>query len=292
LTSTKSEYYKGHAPEKEFRSQKTARRRRADMSSWGLKNRLARIIKPETGRTVMLAVDHGYFLGPTSGLENPGKTITPLLPYADTLMLTRGVLRTAVDPGADIPIVLRVSGGTSILKELSNEGLTVSIEDALRLNVSGMALSIFVGAEGERETLLNMAALIDEGEQYGIPVLAVTAVGKEMARDARYLGLCCRIAAELGAHVVKTYYCEGFEKVVNSCPVPIVIAGGKKLPEKDALQLAFNAVRDGASGVDMGRNIFQSEAPLAMIQAVRAVVHEEATVQQAFDLYEGLKSGS
>jgi putative autoinducer-2 (AI-2) aldolase len=265
-------------------------RRKNTMSSWGLKNRLARILKPRTGRTVMLAVDHGYFLGPTSGLEKPGETIAPLVGYADCLMLTRGVLRSSVDTAVDVPIVLRVSGGTSILKELSNEGRFTAIEDAIRLNASGLALSIFVGAEGERETLLNLAALIDEGEKYGIPVLAVTAVGKEMARDARYLGLCCRIAAELGVHIVKTYYCDGFEKIVNSCPVPVVIAGGKKIPEKEALELAFSAVRDGASGVDMGRNIFQSDAPTAMIQAVRSVVHDGSTPEQAYDLYQGLKS--
>jgi len=262
------------------------------MSSWGLKNRLARIIKPQTGRTVMLAVDHGYFLGPTSGLEKPGETIAPLLPYADCLMLTRGVLRSSVAVTADIPIVLRVSGGTSILTELSNEGRFTAIEDAIRLNASGLALSIFVGSEGERQTLLNLAALVDEGEKYGIPVLAVTAVGKEMARDARYLGLACRIAAELGVHLVKTYYCEDFGKIVGSCPVPVVIAGGKKVPEKEALELAFNAVRDGASGVDMGRNIFQSEAPTAMIQAVRSVVHDESTAGDAYELYQSLKSSS
>jgi len=261
------------------------------MSSWGLKNRLARIIRPNTGRTVMLAVDHGYFLGPTSGLEAPRETIAPLVPHADCLMLTRGVLRSSVDTAVDTPIVLRVSGGTSILRELSNEGTVTSVEDALRLNAAGLALSIFVGAEGERQTLLNLAALVDEGEKYGIPVLAVTAVGKEMSRDARYLGLCCRIAAELGAHFVKTYYCEDFEKVVRSCPVPVVIAGGKKVPEKEALELAFSAVRVGASGVDMGRNIFQSEAPTAMIRAVRAVVHEGASVGEAFDLYQSLKTG-
>ena len=253
---------------------------------WGLQNRLSRIIKPDTGRTVMLAVDHGYFLGPTSGLEKPREMVGPLLPYADALMLTRGVLRTSVDPGASVPIVLRVSGGTSILKELSNEGLTVSMEDAVRLNVSAVAISIFVGSENERETLLNMTDLVDAGEEYGIPVLAVTAVGKDMNRDARYLGLCCRIAAELGAHFVKTYFCEGFEEVVQSCPVPIVIAGGKKVSERDALQLAHNAIRSGAVGVDMGRNIFQSEHPIAMIKAVRAIVHQNASVDEAYDLYE------
>ena len=252
---------------------------------WGLANRMSRILKPATGRTVMLAVDHGYFLGATSGLEEPRKTIGPLLPYADSLMLTRGVLRTSVPPEADVPIVLRVSGGTSILKELSNEGLTVAMEDAVRLNVSAVTLSIFVGAEGERETLLNLARLVDEGEKRGLPVLAVTAVGKDMVRDARYLGLACRIAAELGAHMVKTYYCEGFEEVVRSTPVPLVIAGGKKLPERDAITLAWNAIRAGAKGVDMGRNIFQSECPVGMIRAVRAVVHENAGVEKAFEVY-------
>jgi putative autoinducer-2 (AI-2) aldolase len=252
---------------------------------WGLANRMARILKPDTGRTVMLAVDHGYFLGPTGGLEEPGKTIAPLLPYADSLMLTRGVLRRCVPPQSDVPVVLRISGGTSILRELSGEGLTVAIEDAIRLNVAAITLSIFVGAEGERETLLNLAKVVDAGEKYGIPVLAVTAVGKDMVRDARYLGLACRIAAELGAHMVKTYHCEGFEDVVRSTPVPVVIAGGKKLPEREAIELAFTAVRDGARGVDMGRNIFQSDCPVGMIRAVRAVVHENADVNQAYQVY-------
>ncbi len=255
---------------------------------WGMKNRLSRIIKPETGRTVMLAVDHGYFLGPTTGLEEPRKTIEPLLPYADSLMLTRGVLRRCVDPSSNVPVVLRVSGGTSILGNLADEGTTVSMRDAIRLNVSGVALSIFVGSGLERQTLVGLANLVDEAEEYGIPVLAVTAVGKDMNRDARYLGLASRIAAELGAHFVKTYYCEDFEKVVRSCPVPIVIAGGKKIPEKDALELAYNAVQNGAAGVDMGRNIFQSEHPVAMIQAVREIVHKNATPDQAFDLFNTL----
>lgn len=252
---------------------------------WGLKNRLSRIIKPDTGKTVMLAVDHGYFLGPTSGLETPRKTIEPLLPYADSLMLTRGVLRTSVPPEADIPIVLRVSGGTSILSELSNEGITTSIEEAIRLNVAAVALSIFVGAPHEKETLLSLSQLVNEAEEYGIAVLAVTAVGKDMVRDARYLSLACRIAAELGAHFVKTYYCDGFEEVVETCPVPVVIAGGKKTPEKEALELAGKAIRHGARGVDMGRNIFQSEAPMAMIKAVRSVVHQGRSAAEAYDLF-------
>lgn len=259
---------------------------------WGLENRLSRILKPATGRTVMLAVDHGYFLGPTSGLEEPGKTVAPLLPFADSLMLTRGVLRRCVPAASDVPIVLRVSGGTSILRELSNEGLTVAFEDAVRLNASAVTLSIFVGGEGERETLLNLARLVDEGEKHGIPVLAVTAVGKDMVRDARYLGLACRICAELGAHFVKTYYCDGFEEVVRNTPVPIVIAGGKKIPERDAITLAWNAVSSGARGVDMGRNIFQSDCPVGMIRAVRAVVHDGASVDEAWDVYAKEKEGA
>ena len=253
---------------------------------WGIKNRLSRIINPKTSRCVMLAVDHGYFLGPTSGLEVPRKTIEPLLPYADALMLTRGVLRTSIDPNVDIPIVLRVSGGNSVVGEdLSNEGITVSIEDAIRLNASAMALSIYVGSKYENQTIVNLAKLIDEGKKYGIPVLAVTAVGKEMTRDARYLSLVSRIAAELGADMVKTYYCENFKKVVKACPVPIVVAGGKKIPEKDALKMAYNSVKTGACGVDMGRNIFQSDSPVGMIKAVRAIVHEGASVKKAYDIY-------
>lgn len=253
---------------------------------WGLKNRLSRIIRPEDGRCLMLAVDHGYFLGPTERLEVPRKTITPLLPYADSLMLTRGVLRTSVPPERDIPVVLRVSGGTSIIGEdLSKETITVSIEEAIKLNASCLALSIFVGSKYEHQTLANLAKLVDEGEKYGIPVLAVTAVGKEMGRDTRYLGLACRIAAELGAHVVKSYYCDNFEQVVEGCPVPLIIAGGKKLPEVDALKLSYDAIHHGASGVDMGRNIWQSDWPVAMIKAVKAIVHKSADVKEAYGIF-------
>ena len=254
--------------------------------TWGIRNRLSRIMKPQDGKGVMLAVDHGYFLGPTERLEDPKKTIKPLLKYADSLMLTRGVLRTCVDSDSNIPIVLRVSGGTSILGEdLSNETITTSIEEAIRLNVSCLALSIFVGSKYEHQTLSNLSKLVDEGEKYGIPVLAVTAVGKEMARDARYLALSFRVAAELGAHLVKTYYCENFEKVVDGCPVPVIIAGGKKLQEKEALNLTFNSIRDGASGVDMGRNIWQSDHPIEMIQAVRSIVHDKLTVEESVDSF-------
>jgi 3-hydroxy-5-phosphonooxypentane-2,4-dione thiolase len=254
---------------------------------WGMKNRMSKIIRPEDGRAVMLAVDHGYFLGPTERLENPSRTIKPLLPYADSLMLTRGVLRTSVNPSTDIPIVLRVSGGSSIIGEdLSRESITTSVEDAMKLNASCVALSIFVGSKYEHQTLTNLAKLVDAGERLGIPILAVTAVGKEMARDHRYLALACRIGAELGAHLIKTYYCENFQKIVEGCPVPVIIAGGKKFPnEIEALQLAFDAVDKGAAGVDMGRNIWQSDYPVAMIKAVRSIIHENSTVQEANDIF-------
>ncbi len=259
---------------------------------WGMKNRMARIIKPETGRTVMLAVDHGYFQGPTSGLEIMEDTLAPLAPYADCLMLTRGVLRTAVSPSVQAPIVLRVSGGQSVLSELSNETWNVAIDDCIRLNVSGMALSIYVGAPYEHQTLSAFADLIDAGYSAGIPVLAVTAVGRDMARDARYLSLSSRIAAEMGANIVKTYFCENFERVTSTCPVPIVMAGGKKLPELEALIMAHNAVTQGAVGVDMGRNIFQSDCPVGMIKAVKAVVHFNEKPEKAIKIYEDEKKRS
>src|SRR5436853_400473 len=259
---------------------------------WGLQNRLARIIKPHSGRGVMLAVDHGYFLGPTERLEVPRKPIQPLLPYADSLMLTRGVLRTSVDEKYPIPVVLRVSGGASIIgKDLSNEKITTSIKEAIRLNATALALSIFVGAPYEHDSLVNLGKLVDEGEEYGIPVLAVTAVGKELEkRDARYLGLACRIAAEFGAHFVKTYFCDDFSKVVQSCPVPRVVAGGSNLEtELDALELAYESIQAGARGVDMGRNIWQSSNPVGMIRGIRAIVHERSTPKEALDLVKGGK---
>lgn len=257
---------------------------------WGMKNRLARIFNPHSGRTVMLAIDHGYFQGPTTGLERIDLNILPLVPYADTLMLTRGILRTIVPPSISQSIVMRVSGGTSILKELSNEEIAVDIEDSIRMNVCAMAVQVFIGGEHERQSIINMTRMVDLGTRYGIPTLAVTAVGKDMVRDARYFRLATRICAELGAHYVKTYYVdEGFETVTASCPVPIVMAGGKKIPEKDALTMAYRAVQQGAAGVDMGRNIFQSDAPVAMIQAVKAVVHSNETPSKAFDLYTTLK---
>ena len=256
---------------------------------WGLQNRISRIIKPQDNHALMLAVDHGYFLGPTEKLENAKKTIAPLLEYCDSLMLTRGVQRTSVDASYPIPIVLRVSGGSSIIgDDLSQEEITVSIKDAIRLNASALAMSIFVGSKYENQTIVNLGKLVNEAEEYGIPVLAVTAVGKELGKDERYLSLACRIAAEQGAHIVKTYYCDNFEKVVDSCPAPIIIAGGKKIPEREALQLTYNAIKAGAVGVDMGRNIWQSENPVPMIKAVHSIVHGGSDVDQAYSMFQKL----
>lgn len=253
---------------------------------WGMQNRLARIFRPDSGRTVMLAVDHGYFQGPTTGLERIDLNIVPLLPHADALMLTRGILRAVIPPAFRHAVVLRASGGPSILKELSDERLAVDIDDAVRLNVSALAVQVFIGGEHETQSVENMTQLVDLGNQVGIPVLAVTAVGKEMARSARYFRLACRMCAELGAHMVKTYYVpHEFETVTASCPVPVVMAGGKKLPELEALTMAYRAVDQGASGVDMGRNIFQSDAPSAMIQAVGRVVHEKLRPAHAHELF-------
>lgn len=258
---------------------------------WGMQNRLARIFQPRTGRTVMLAVDHGYFQGPTSGLERVDLSIVPLVPHADALMVTRGVLRSVVPPTMQQGLVVRASGGPSILKELSNEQIAIDVDDAVRLGVSGMAVQVFIGGEFETQSVYNMTRLVDEGYRRGIPVLGVTAVGKELVRDSRYLGLATRMIAELGAQMVKTYYCEtGFERVVAGCPVPIIMAGGKKLPEREALSMARRAIDAGAAGVDMGRNIFQSDAPLAMIEAVRAVVHDGASADDAHDLYQTRRS--
>ena len=258
---------------------------------WGLKNRISQIIKPHNNRALMLAVDHGYFLGPTEKLENPKKVIAPLLKYCDSLMVTRGVQRTSVDATTDTPMVLRVSGGSSIIGEdLSQEDITVSIQEAIRLNASAVAMSIFVGSKYEHQTIVNLGKLVNKAEKYGIPVLAVTAVGKDLGKDSRYLSLACRIAAEQGAHIVKTYYCDNFEKVVQSCPVPIIVAGGKKIPERDALQLTYNSIKGGAVGVDMGRNIWQSDHPVAMIKAVRSIVHGNSNVDQAYNLYKKLVS--
>jgi len=257
---------------------------------WGMTNRLARVFSPQSGRTVMLAVDHGYFQGPTTGLERIDLSIVPLLPYCDALFCTRGILRSVIPAWAQRPMVLSASGGPSILKELSDEQIAMDMEDAVRLNAAGVGIQVFIGGEYETRSIHNMTKLIDAGLRVGMPVMGVTAVGTNMVRDARYFRLACRIIAELGAQYVKTYYVEdGFETVTSSCPVPIVMAGGKKLPELEALTMAHNAVQQGAAGVDMGRNIFQSDAPKAMIQAVHAVVHQNMLPKQALDLFETLK---
>jgi 3-hydroxy-5-phosphonooxypentane-2,4-dione thiolase len=256
---------------------------------WGMKNRLARIFRPDSGRTVMLAIDHGYFQGPTSGLERVDLNIVPITPYADALMLTRGMLRSSIPPSFRGGLVLRASGGPSILRELSDERLAVAMHDAGRLGVHAVAVQVFIGGEHETQSVRNMTELVDAGYHAGMPVLGVTAVGREIARDQRYLSLATRICAELGAQLVKTYYCDtGFDKVVAGCPVPVVMAGGKKLPELAALTMAWRAVQDGAAGVDMGRNIFQSASPAAMIQAVGAVVHGGASAHEAHDMYQDL----
>ena len=257
---------------------------------WGMKNRLASIFRSDSGRTVMLAFDHGYFQGPTTGLERIDVDIAPLAPYTDALMLTRGILRTCIPPSYRGGVVVRASGGPSILKELSDEELAISIDEAVRLNVSALAVQVFIGGEFETRSVNNLTRLIDLGNRHGIPTLAVTAVGKEMSRDVRYFRLATRICAELGASIVKTYYVDdGFDTMTAGCPVPIVMAGGKKLPEIEALTMAHNAIQAGASGVDMGRNIFQSDCPAAMLQAVGKVVHENLAPTQALELYETLR---
>jgi 3-hydroxy-5-phosphonooxypentane-2,4-dione thiolase len=258
---------------------------------WGMKNRLARVFNPATGRTVMLAIDHGYFQGPTTGLERIDLSIVPLLPSCDALFCTRGILRSVIPAESTKPMVLRASGGPSILKELSDEQIAMDMEDAVRLNAAGVGIQVFIGGEFETRSIHNMTRLVDAGLRCGMPVMGVTAVGKDMVRDAKYFRLACRIIAELGAQYVKTYYVEeDFETVTSSCPVPIVMAGGKKLPELDALTMAYNAVQQGAAGVDMGRNIFQSDAPLAMLSAVHAVVHKNLTPADAFATFKALKA--
>jgi putative autoinducer-2 (AI-2) aldolase len=255
---------------------------------WGMKNRLAQLIKSD-GRCLFLPIDHGYFQGPTRKLEKPGETIRPLLRYCDALFVTRGVVRSSIDPENTKPIILRVSGGTSVIgKDLSNEGITTSMEEAIRLNVSAIGISVFVGSDYEKESLLNLTKLVDGGEKYGIPVMAVTAVGKELEkRDARYLALSSRIAAELGARIVKTYWCKNFEKVVNGCPVPVVMAGGPKVDtEVQVFEFVHDGMEKGAIGVNLGRNIWQNDYPVAMIRALRAIIHEKATVKEANDTFE------
>ncbi|GBE03878.1 MAG TPA: 3-hydroxy-5-phosphonooxypentane-2,4-dione thiolase [Nitrospirae bacterium] len=261
---------------------------------WGMENRLAQIIKPD-GKCFFLPIDHGYFQGPTSCLEKPQETIKPLLQYADALFVTRGVLRSAIDPAKTKPVILRVSGGTSMVGEsLENEMLTTSIEEILRLNVTAVGLSVFIGTKYEKQTLKNLTDLVNMCENYGIPVMAVTAVGRELEkRDARYLALCCRIAAELGARVVKTYWCEDFDKVTRGCPVPIVMAGGPKCKtEIDVFNFVHDGIEKGAIGINLGRNVWQHQYPVAMMRALHAVVHKKATPEDANDLFNEIKSKS
>ena len=250
---------------------------------WGMENRLAQLIQPD-GHCMFLPIDHGYFQGPTRKLERPGETILPLLPYADALFVTRGVLRSSISPANAKPIILRVSGGTSVVgRDLANEGITTSMEEAIRLNVAAVGISVFIGTDYEKQSLLNLSKLVDEGEKYGIPVMAVTAVGKELEkRGARYLALCSRIVAELGARVVKTYWCEDFDKVVNGCPVPVVMAGGPKVDtELEVFEFVHDGIQRGAIGVNLGRNILQQQYPVAMMKALRAIIHDGASVDEA-----------
>jgi len=259
---------------------------------WGMANRLAQLIQPD-GHALFLPVDHGYFQGPTRKLEEPRKTIEPLLPYADALFITRGVLRASVDPDNSKPVILRVSGGTSMVgKDLANEGITTSLEEAIRLNASAVGISVFVGSDYEKESLLNLAKLVDDGERYGIPVMAVTAVGKELEkRDARYLALACRIAAELGARVVKTYWCEDFAKVTGGCPVPVVMAGGPQVDtELEIFEFVHDGMQNGSIGVNLGRNVWQNDFPIAMIKAIRAIIHQNATPKEAQEIYDSEKN--
>jgi len=266
--------------------------RRLTKVEWGIANRMAQLTQSD-GHALFLPVDHGYFQGPTRRLEEPGKTIEPLLPYADAVFVTRGVLRSSVDPRNAKPIILRVSGGASMVgKDLANEGITTSMEEVIRLNVTAVGLSIFVGSDYEHQSLLNLSKLVDEGERYGIPVMAVTAVGRELEqRDARYLALASRIAAELGARVVKTYWCQGFEKVVQGCPVPVVMAGGPRVDtELEVFEFVYDGMQRGAIGVNLGRNIWQNDYPVAMIKALRSVIHGNATPKEAQELYDSIKN--
>jgi len=254
---------------------------------WGMANRLAELI-PD-GRCFFLPIDHGYFQGPTRCLEKPGETIKPLLPFCDALFVTRGVLRACVEPRNSKPIILRVSGGTSMAgPDLTDEFVSTSIEEMIRLNVQAVGVSVFVGSAHEHQTLKNLAELVNRCEPYGIPVMAVTAVGKELGkRDARYLALACRIAAELGARVVKTYWCaEEFEKVVQGCPVPVVIAGGPKCEtEREVFDFVADGMSRGAVGINLGRNVWQSPHPVAVAKALQAIIHKKATAAQAEEIF-------
>jgi len=257
---------------------------------WGMQNRLAQVIK-EDGRCFFLPIDHGYFQGPTTGLERPGETIAPLLPYADALFVTRGVLRHCVDPASSVPIILRVSGCTSMVgADLAHEALTTSIEEIIRLNASAVGVSVFVGSEYEHDSLRNLAELVSDCEDYGIPVMAVTAVGKELEkRDARYLGLASRICAELGARVVKTYWCEDFDKVTGGCPVPVVIAGGPICETPlEVMEFVYDGLQRGAIGINLGRNVWKHDYPVPMIRSLRAIIHDNASPKEARDMFNEL----
>lgn len=253
---------------------------------WGMKHRLSQIFNPESGRTIMLAFDHGYIMGATSGLERLDVTVPPIAEHADVLMATRGGLRPCIDPSSQKAIALRVSAGSSVLRDdLSKEVLAVDIDDAIRMNASCIAVQTYIGSDNECMTIQNVSYAANLGNKYGIPVLGVVGVGKEMKRTPQFFLTAVRLVAEMGAHIIKTYYCDDFEKIVAACPVPIVVAGGKKIPEKDALELTYNAISKGAAGVDMGRNVFQAENPVAMIQAVRMIVHENKSVEEAYAFY-------
>jgi len=257
---------------------------------WGMQNRLNQVVGSD-GRCFFLPIDHGYFQGPTRCLEQPGEAIKPLLAYCDALFVTRGVLRSAVDPANTKPIILRVSGGTSMVgRDLADGVITASIEEIIRLNVAAVGVSVFVGSDYEKQTLSNLAQLVNQCESYGIPVMAVTAVGKELEkRDARYLGLCCRIAAELGARIVKTYWCEDFDKVVEGCPVPVVIAGGPKCKsEREVFEFVYDGMQKGAIGINLGRNVWQNPHPVAMAKSLQAIIHENADVNQAEEIFKAL----
>jgi len=259
---------------------------------WGMSNRMSQLIKAD-GKCFYLAMDHGYIMGATHGLENPGGVLAPLSPYIDAVFATRGILRASVDPATPTPVILRVSGGASVVgRTLSDEAQAVSIDDIIRINAASVGLSVFVGTEYEHQTLMALANLVNQCEPYGIPVMAVTAVGKELdqRKEARYLSLACRICAEYGARVVKTYYCDDFESIVKGCPVPVVIAGG---PKTDSIlgvfEFVYDGIQKGAAGVNLGRNIWQDECPAGVARALQAVIHENATPKEALDIYSSMK---
>ena len=263
-----------------------------DHNSWGLKNRMGRIFNEKSGNTVMLAFDHGFIMGPTSGLERIDLSIVPLMQYADCMMGARGIIKSVIPADCPKPICLRSDAGTTILTELNNN-VTLDVREACNLNASCMAVMVAIGCPNqEASTIANLYQAVDEATPFGMPVMGVTAVGKDMERNAKYFALASRVCAENGASIVKTYYTEGFEQVVSSCPVPIVIAGGKKLPELEALELCYNAIDCGACGVDMGRNVFQSEAPAAMLQAIRSIVHDGRKPAEALELFNTIKNES